>query len=261
MLLEVPRNLALQRFGAPLWIARIMITWGVISGLHALLWNAESLYVARALLGAAEAGFFPGVIFFLTQCFPAGHRGKILGGFTAGIPIALVIGTPLSGPAAEPGRVAGPARLAVDVHHRGTARGRARHRGAVPAAAAHHGREVPDRGGEDVAVGDDGAGAAGAGGGRAGQAQPVEVVAEPQGPGVRAVLLLPDQPQRRGEHVPAADPQAVRDERHVDDVRRGGAVRVRAGRDAPDRTVGGPAGPSQRRVVPGARGVGGWADS
>ncbi|GAB3562772.1 MFS transporter [Amycolatopsis endophytica] len=97
VLLEVPSNLALQRFGAPLWITRIMITWGVISGLHALVWNAESLYVARALLGAAEAGFFPGVIFFLTQWFPAGHRGKILAGFTAGIPIALVIGTPLSG--------------------------------------------------------------------------------------------------------------------------------------------------------------------
>lgn len=97
VLLEVPSNLALERFGARLWIARIMITWGVISGLHALVYNAESLYLARALLGAAEAGFFPGVIFYLTQWFPAGHRGRILAWFTAGIPIALVVGTPLSG--------------------------------------------------------------------------------------------------------------------------------------------------------------------
>jgi MFS transporter, ACS family, tartrate transporter len=97
VLLEVPSNLALQRFGARLWIARIMLTWGIFSGLHALVWNAESLYVARALLGAAEAGFFPGVIFYLTQWFPAHHRGRILAAFTAGIPIALVIGTPLSG--------------------------------------------------------------------------------------------------------------------------------------------------------------------
>jgi MFS transporter, ACS family, tartrate transporter len=97
VLLEVPSNLALQRFGARLWIARIMFTWGLFSGLHALVWNAESLYVARALLGAAEAGFFPGVIFYLTQWFPAQYRGRILAGFTAGIPIALVIGTPLSG--------------------------------------------------------------------------------------------------------------------------------------------------------------------
>ncbi|MFC6091318.1 MFS transporter [Saccharothrix lopnurensis] len=97
VLLEVPSNLALQRFGARLWIARIMITWGVISGLHAIVWNAESLYVMRALLGAAEAGFFPGVIFYLTQWIPAAHRGRVLAGFTAGIPIALVIGTPLSG--------------------------------------------------------------------------------------------------------------------------------------------------------------------
>jgi MFS family permease len=66
VVLEVPSNLALERFGARWWIARIMVTWGILAAAHALVWNVPSLYVARALVGAAEAGFFPGVVFFLT---------------------------------------------------------------------------------------------------------------------------------------------------------------------------------------------------
>jgi len=96
VLLELPSNLALARFGARWWIARIMLTWGLISGAHAFVWNAESLYVMRALLGAAEAGFFPGVVFYLTLWFPAAWRGRIISSFMVGIPIALVVGTPLS---------------------------------------------------------------------------------------------------------------------------------------------------------------------
>ena len=65
-LMEVPSNLMLQRFGARIWIARIMITWGLVSASMALVWNAESFYVMRFLLGAAEAGFFPGVVLYLT---------------------------------------------------------------------------------------------------------------------------------------------------------------------------------------------------
>jgi MFS family permease len=97
VLLEVPSNLALAKFGARWWIARILVTWGIISAAHALVWNVPSLYVARVLLGAAEAGFFPGVIFFLTLWFPTAYRGRIMAWFTAGIPIALIIGTPVSG--------------------------------------------------------------------------------------------------------------------------------------------------------------------
>jgi MFS transporter, ACS family, tartrate transporter len=97
VVLEVPANLALQRFGARWWLARIMVTWGILSAAHALVWDAPSLYVARALLGAAEAGFFPGVIFYLTLWFPSAYRGRIMAIFTAGIPVALIIGTPLSG--------------------------------------------------------------------------------------------------------------------------------------------------------------------
>lgn len=96
VLLELPSNLALERLGARWWIARIMLTWGLISVAHALVWNDTSLYVLRALLGAAEAGFFPGVVFYLTLWFPAAYRGRIISAFMTGIPIALVVGTPLS---------------------------------------------------------------------------------------------------------------------------------------------------------------------
>ena len=97
VVLELPSNLALARFGARLWLARIMITWGLISGAHALVWNASSLYVARAALGAAEAGFVPGVIFTITLWFPTAYRGRIISAFFLGIPIALVFGSPVSG--------------------------------------------------------------------------------------------------------------------------------------------------------------------
>jgi MFS family permease len=96
VLLELPSNLALERFGARWWIARIMLTWGLFAGAHAFVWDSASLYVFRALLGAAEAGFFPGVVFYLTLWYPSAYRGRIISGFMAGIPIALVIGTPVS---------------------------------------------------------------------------------------------------------------------------------------------------------------------
>jgi MFS transporter, ACS family, tartrate transporter len=94
---EVPSNLALYRFGARLWIARIMLTWGLISGAQAFVWNELSLNAVRLLLGAAEAGFFPGIIFFLTLWFPAYYRGRIVGLFMSAIPISTVIGAPVSG--------------------------------------------------------------------------------------------------------------------------------------------------------------------
>jgi ACS family tartrate transporter-like MFS transporter len=96
VLLELPSNLILARVGARLWIARIMLTWGLFAAAHALIWNASGLYVMRALLGAAEAGFVPGVIFYLSLWFPAVYRGRIIAAFFLGIPVALVIGTPIS---------------------------------------------------------------------------------------------------------------------------------------------------------------------
>lgn len=95
-ILELPSNLLMERVGARWWIARIMVTWGIISGAHMFVWSENSLYVMRALLGAAEAGFFPGIVFYLTLWFPVAWRGRIIASFMTGIPIALIIGTPVS---------------------------------------------------------------------------------------------------------------------------------------------------------------------
>ena len=94
---EVPSNLMLERFGARRWIARIMITWGILSGLMATVQGEYSFYLVRFLLGIAEAGFFPGIIFYLTLWFPAQYRARIIGYFMAAIPLSSVLGAPLSG--------------------------------------------------------------------------------------------------------------------------------------------------------------------
>jgi MFS transporter, ACS family, tartrate transporter len=94
---EVPSNLALNKFGARIWIARIMFTRGVISGAQAFVDGETSLSIVRVLLGIAEAGFFPGIIFFLTLWFPSAYRARIVGWFMVAIPISTVIGSPISG--------------------------------------------------------------------------------------------------------------------------------------------------------------------
>ena len=94
---EVPSNLALDKVGARIWIARIMLTWGLIAGAEAFVRGPTSLYAVRLLLGAAEAGFFPGIIFFLTLWFPSAYRARIVGLFMFAIPISTVIGAPISG--------------------------------------------------------------------------------------------------------------------------------------------------------------------
>src|ERR1700716_2604071 len=103
---EVPSNLMLERFGARKWIARIMLSWGILSGSMAFipaiaratgLGNENTFYLLRVLLGAAEAGFFPGIIFYLTLWFPAEYRARIVGYFMAAIPLSTVIGAPISG--------------------------------------------------------------------------------------------------------------------------------------------------------------------
>ena len=105
-LFELPSNLFLDRFGARRWIARIMVTWGIVSGLTAFvvpiarltgLGNEYSFYGLRILLGLAEAGFFPGIIFYLTLWFPGVYRGLVVGQFMAAVPISSIIGAPVSG--------------------------------------------------------------------------------------------------------------------------------------------------------------------
>jgi D-galactonate transporter len=103
---EVPSNLLLERFGARKWIARIMLSWGLLSGLMAFIPQISNatgssttsvFYTIRIVLGAAEAGFFPGIIFYLTLWFPAIYRARIIGYFMAAIPLSSVIGAPVSG--------------------------------------------------------------------------------------------------------------------------------------------------------------------
>lgn len=96
-LCEIPSNLLLYRFGARRWLARIMFTWGLFATGMALVSSDLGFYAMRALLGAAEAGFQPGVLFFMTLWFPEAYRGRVLGLFFAAIPVSGIIGAPISG--------------------------------------------------------------------------------------------------------------------------------------------------------------------
>jgi ACS family tartrate transporter-like MFS transporter len=96
-LFEVPSNLVLDKVGARIWIARVMITWGLISGAMAFVQGPNSFYTLRFLLGAAEAGFFPGIILYLSYWFPARQRAAVTAIFMAAAPLSTVLGSPVSG--------------------------------------------------------------------------------------------------------------------------------------------------------------------
>ncbi len=95
-LFEVPSNLLLEKIGARIWIARIMITWGFLAVGTAFVVGPRSFYTMRLLLGTAEAGFFPGVILYLTYWFPREYRARIVGLFTVAIPVSSFLGSPIS---------------------------------------------------------------------------------------------------------------------------------------------------------------------
>ena len=97
VLFEIPSNLLLDRFGVRVWIARIMITWGVVSAATMFVRSAGSFFVLRFLLGAAEAGFFPGIILYLTRWFPARERARAVAWFMTATALAGVVGGPASG--------------------------------------------------------------------------------------------------------------------------------------------------------------------
>jgi MFS transporter, ACS family, tartrate transporter len=101
VVLEVPSNLMLHRFGARVWMGRIMISWGIVAAATAFVWDGTSLVVARILLGVGEAGFFPGVIYLIACWFPERDRARAMGIFLLGIVGASVIGGPLSGATLE----------------------------------------------------------------------------------------------------------------------------------------------------------------
>jgi len=103
---EVPSNILLERFGARRWIARIMISWGIVSSAFAFIPSMSAasgissewiFYFLRLLLGACEAGFFPGIIFYLTLWFPAVYRARVISLFMLAIPISSIVGSPISG--------------------------------------------------------------------------------------------------------------------------------------------------------------------
>src|SRR5881392_183223 len=95
-LFEVPSNIILEKVGARLWIARIMITWGIISGLTAFATGPYSFMIIRFFLGLAEAGLFPGFVLYFTYWFPDQYRARINSGFTLALPIAVMTGAPIS---------------------------------------------------------------------------------------------------------------------------------------------------------------------
>ena len=95
-LFEVPSNVILEKVGARLWIARIMVSWGILAGLTAAVTGSTSFGVVRFFLGLAEAGFFPGLVLYFTYWFPTYHHARIVSGFLIGLPIAVAGGAPIS---------------------------------------------------------------------------------------------------------------------------------------------------------------------
>ena len=96
-LFEIPSNLLLHKIGARIWIARILVTWGVVATLTGFVHSAAQLYSARFLLGVAEAGFFPGIALYLTYWFPQREQARVLSLFLAALPVSSILGAPVSG--------------------------------------------------------------------------------------------------------------------------------------------------------------------
>jgi len=97
VLFEAPSNIMLHKVGARLWLARVMLTWAIISAATAFVRTPTAFYIMRFLLGVAEAGFIPGVLLYLTYWFPAARRGRITALFLTAIPVASILGGPFSG--------------------------------------------------------------------------------------------------------------------------------------------------------------------
>ena len=121
---EVPSNLILERVGARRWIARILIGWGIVSMAMIFVRDVWSFYLARILLGIAEAGFFPGIVLYLTYWIPAADRARTGALFMMAAPVAIIIGAPISNRLLALDGVLGLARMAVVVFDRGAAGGR-----------------------------------------------------------------------------------------------------------------------------------------
>lgn len=93
---EVPSNVIMEKIGARIWIARIMVTWGLLAAATAFVKDPTTFGIVRFLLGVAEAGFFPGIILYFTYWFPQNHHARIVSGFLVGLPVAVALGSPIS---------------------------------------------------------------------------------------------------------------------------------------------------------------------
>ena len=93
---EVPSNVIMEKVGARIWIARIMITWGIFAAVMAFVYDTTSFSIVRFLLGVAEAGFFPGMLLYFTYWFPRRHHARIVSGFLVGLPVSVALGAPIS---------------------------------------------------------------------------------------------------------------------------------------------------------------------
>src|SRR5688572_354639 len=96
-ILEIPGTLIVERWSARKWLARIIVSWGILATMMGFIQDATQFYIVRFLLGLAEAGFFPGVIVYLSHWFPYRHRAKTVAMFMAAIPVANIVGAPISG--------------------------------------------------------------------------------------------------------------------------------------------------------------------
>ena len=132
-LFEIPSNLILDRVGARRWIARIMIGWGLVSMATMFISDVTSFMIARVVLGIAEAGFFPGMVLYLTYWMPAAERARTNALFMMAAPVSVIIGAPVSEAIMRMHGMLGPARLAVAVPARRAAGGGARRPGAAGA--------------------------------------------------------------------------------------------------------------------------------
>ena len=143
---EVPSNVILEKIGARIWIARIMITWGILAGLTALVTSSTSFGIVRFLLGVAEAGFFPGIILYFTYWFPSRHHARIVSGFLVGLPVAVALGAPISTALLGLDGLYGLKGWQVDVHRRGDPDGADRGAYALRAHGSTCPGQIPDRG-------------------------------------------------------------------------------------------------------------------
>ena len=114
---EIPSNVLMAKVGPRLWIARIMITWGLCGVAAAFAMGPYSFYATRFLLGAAEAGFFPGAVFYLTLWFPIAYRSRVMAAFGVAVPLSVFVGSPISGALLHLDGMLNLRRLAVVVHH------------------------------------------------------------------------------------------------------------------------------------------------